>query len=417
MSFHKAFLFIGAVLILNGCGTMPASGPYSKDIKKFKHVIKQKYEPKVPFKYEVQDIDSTVLSRLFEDKEVFYDNITWPQNTDAQDIKVNVGDTIQVSIFESESGGLFIPVDSSVRPGNFVTLPSQTIEAEGTVKVPYAGELKVVGKTTQEIAEEIEQRIENQAIEPQVVVSFTGRSGAEVSVLGSVNQSQRLELGFNNFKILDVIAQAGGPSAPGYETWVQLQRDDKEYSIPFDQLVLSPKQNIYSEVGDMLYLYSQPEIFNAFGAVQNSGAVPFGKRNLPLSEALGLANGLVDGSADPAEIYIYRQPTKKMVQVAEKIEKNKESLLDSIRVLNSVYDVKPKTLSNNSAPMNIASNEVATIYRLNMREAQGLFLAQKFMMQDQDIVYVANAESVEFVKFLGILNSNATTTTNTKNAY
>jgi polysaccharide export outer membrane protein len=39
-------------------------------------------------------------------------------------IRFGIGDVVNVTIFEAAAGGLFIPIEAGVRPGNFVNLPS-----------------------------------------------------------------------------------------------------------------------------------------------------------------------------------------------------------------------------------------------------------------------------------------------------
>src|SRR5262249_45372505 len=48
-------------------------------------------------------------------------------------IRVGEGDVVQVTIFESSAGGLFIPAEAGVRPGNFVTLPNQIVDRGGQI--------------------------------------------------------------------------------------------------------------------------------------------------------------------------------------------------------------------------------------------------------------------------------------------
>jgi len=55
------------------------------------------------------------------------------------EINFGVGDTVGVTIFESAAGGLFIPSEGSVRPGNFIELPNQLVDKSGYITVPYAG--------------------------------------------------------------------------------------------------------------------------------------------------------------------------------------------------------------------------------------------------------------------------------------
>src|ERR1041385_8781968 len=62
-----------------------------------------------------------------------------------------IGDTVAVTIFEAAAGGLFIPIEAGVRPGNFVQLPNQTIDNDGNISVPYAGTIKAAGRTNVQI--------------------------------------------------------------------------------------------------------------------------------------------------------------------------------------------------------------------------------------------------------------------------
>ena len=47
------------------------------------------------------------------------------------EIRFGIGDVISVSIFEAAAGGLFIPSEAGVRPGNFVTLAEPTGRHQG----------------------------------------------------------------------------------------------------------------------------------------------------------------------------------------------------------------------------------------------------------------------------------------------
>ena len=92
------------------------------------------------------------------------------------EITFGIGDIISVTIFEAAAGGLFIPAEASVRPGNFVTLPNQPVDTKGFISIPYAGLVPAAGKTPAQVEKEIVDRIKNRAIEPQAVVALvTGK--------------------------------------------------------------------------------------------------------------------------------------------------------------------------------------------------------------------------------------------------
>ncbi len=383
-------------LLLASCGAMPVSGPQGGIGNGASVSIKDKSNSKDSFHYAIVEFSTSVMEKITARASSDYGDVSWPAKSVPEIVKVNVGDTIQVTIYEAQSGGLFIPKEAGVRPGNYISLPPQTVERSGYITVPYVGLVKAANRTTVDIGNSIATSLSDRAIEPQVVVSFSDRSGSEVSVIGAVEDATRFSLNFGGDRVLDAIASAGGPSAPGYETWVSLQRGDNEYEIPFDQLILDSEKNIYVQSNDTIYLYREPKRFTAYGATEFQGSRSFGKRNLFLSEALGLVNGLSDTQADPAEIYIYRHESS-----------------DHLRALVfEDHDRKQLELINGKT--------VPVIYKLDLRDPNGFFWAQQFPMQSEDVIYVANAKSVEFLKFINILNRTTSTATNvkrTKNAY
>ena len=50
-----------------------------------------------------------------------------------------------------------------------------------------------------------------------------------------------------------------------------------------------------------------------------------------------------------------------------------------------------------------SQGRVPTIYRLDMSDPGAFLVAQGFMVKNKDVIYVANASSIEFAKFLNIM--------------
>ncbi|MCK5374455.1 MAG: polysaccharide export protein [Alphaproteobacteria bacterium] len=409
MSLKRVSTLCFLSLLISSCGALPVAGPYSHDLRKDAaieitgHRISKDLEINdnstimaKQMKYVVIDINEHTIDTIAKNRKAYGKKpANWPEKTKSHVTKVDVGDSISITIYEQNSGGLFVPKEAGVRPGNFITLPPQIVDSYGYITVPYAGSIKATGKTTAQIGEAITSALSELALAPQVVVSFSSRGGTEVSVLGAVRNASRFSLGFNNERILDVIAAAGGPTAPGYETWVSLQRDEKEYSVIMDNLLLEPSKNIFMHPNDTVYLYREAEVFNVYGAASNQGTLNFNKRSLSLSEALGRAQGLQDNRADPAEIYIYKEEPYAYIQAI------KEDL----------------SLGEEDKYAQFVASYVPVIYKLNLREHKGFFFAQKFPVSNQDTIYIANAESVEYLKFLDIVSNTSTTVENTDNTF
>jgi polysaccharide export outer membrane protein len=291
------------------------------------------------------------------------------------ELKFGVGDVLSVTIFEAAAGGLFIPAEAGVRPGNYVTLPDQAIDSFGNITVPYAGQIKAAGRTAVEVQNSIIAAIRNRAIEPQATVTMTHQNTSLVSVFGEVNTPSRFGASASGAgdRILDDITRAGGIKDQGFATWVMLERAGKRAAVPFENLVADPSNNIYVQPGDRIYVYQEQQKFLALGATGQSGEFNFDDWRINLAEGVSKAGGLLDTRADPGAIFLYRREPK---DVAERL---------GVDV--SKFDTPT----------------VPVIFSVNFRDPTGFFLASKTMMRNGDVIYVSNARSVEVTKFLNYL--------------
>jgi polysaccharide export outer membrane protein len=295
-----------------------------------------------------------------------------------------IGDTVAVTIFEAAAGGLFIPIEAGVRPGNFVTLPDQSVDNDGNISVPYAGTVPAAGRTNVQIQNDIIERIRNRAIEPQVVVALSKQNTGLVSVFGEVNLPVRIPasgLGAQD-RVTDTITRAGGIRGQGFETWVTLERKGKRATVPFANLIYQSENNIFVQPGDRIYVYREQQKFIAFGAAGQQGEFNFDAWRINLAEAVAKAGGLVDVQADPGAVFLYRSEPR---EVAKKLGADLSRIPEN-------WDVIP------------------VIFSVNFRDPGGYFLATRMQMRSQDVVFIANSATVEITKFLTFLNSVMSTT-------
>ena len=205
------------------------------------------------------------------------------------EIRFGIGDVVSVTIFEAAAGGLFIPTEAGVRPGNFVTLPNQPVDTKGYISVPYAGLVPTAGKTPAEVQQEIVKRIRNRAIEPQVVVALVTQNTSLITVVGEMNTaftpSGRIPAQPAGEHLLDVITRAGGIRDFGQDLWLTLERNGRRATVPFGSLVYEPGNNIWAWPGDTIFLYKEPQTYLAFGATGLQGQFQFSAG--PQSSALG----------------------------------------------------------------------------------------------------------------------------------
>jgi polysaccharide export outer membrane protein len=365
-----------AILIaLGGCSLIPASGPYSEDVKSGQSAA-------IPYSLVNLNTETVSIIGRYEPRGLsgaFPDKRVQPSK-----IKFGIGDVVSVTIFEASAGGLFIPTEAGVRPGNFVTLPDQTVDNDGNISVPYAGLVKAAGRFNGEIQDDIVNRIKNRAIEPQVVVTLSQQRTSLVSVFGEVNTPNRFPaaaFGAQD-RITDAITRAGGIKGQGFESWVMLQRGARRATVPFANLVYEASNNIYVQPGDRIYVYREQQKFLAFGAAGQQGEFNFDAWRINLAEAVGKAGGLVDVQADPGSVFLYRLEPRELA---------------------ALLGVDVSKFTGELIPI---------IFSISFRDPGGYFLATNLQMRNQDVLFIANAKAVDVNKFLVYLNNILTTVNN-----
>jgi len=213
------------------------------------------------------------------------------------------------------------------------------------------------------------------------VVALTQQRTSLVSVIGEVNTPTRFPAAAYGAqdRVTDAITRAGGIKGQGYETWVMLERGKRRATVPFANLVYEPSNNIYVQPGDRIYVYREQQKFLAFGATGQQGEFNFDAWRINLAEAVGKAGGLVDVQADPGSIFLYRLEPRELAQQLG-------------------VDVSKFT-----------GELIPVIFSTSFRAPGGYFLATNFQMRNQDVIFVANAESVDVNKFLisvdGLMNT------------
>jgi len=143
-----------------------------------------------------------------------------------------------------------------------------------------------------------------------------------------------------------------------------------------ERLVSDPAENIYAQPGDVLTLVQVPQTFSVLGATGQNAQVKFNAESITLVEALAKAGGLQDLRSDPAGVFLFRFETP--------------------AVVTALSAAQLATGPDRSSPV---------VYRLDMSDANSYFLAQRFPVEDKDIIYVANARLNELQKFFTLLNT------------
>lgn len=369
-----------AATALSGCAIIPTSGPMREDVIESAQFKPVSSGPNLP--YALVRITPDVARVILSDDTLPHFDGSFLAPKPAH-ITIGVGDVLNITVFEAAAGGLFIPSDAGARPGNFVNLPAQQVDAKGDINVPYAGSIPVLGLTPQDVQAIIQKRLANRALEPQAVVTLADRRSAPVSVVGEVTTSAHYTIDPGGERVLAALARAGGSRFPTYETIITIQRNGASQSALLSVIASDPQQNIQLYPGDTVVVVHEPRYFIVAGAIGNYSAsigvqnrrIAFGDNTISMADALGISGSLTDTQANPNGVFLYR-----MVPQAQ--------------------------LAAMNVPITPAmADPVPTILMLNLRDPTGYFIARSFPMHAEDFIYVSNAPSTDLEKFLALIGA------------
>lgn len=369
-----------AVAVLAGCSTtfLPSSGPSSRDLV---------FEPGEETGVEVKLVDLTVpvLRRLVQaERRVSLTDALG--GATAPNIRIGPGDAVEVLVWEAPPAALFGTAATEAR-GNLntssrVTFPEQIVNGSGNINIPFAGAVRAIGRTPQEVGDDIARRLKGKANDPQVIVRIGRSVSSTVTVVGEVNNSTRLPLTAQGERLLDALAATGGLRQPVGRLTVRITRETVDQgrritrvaSVPLEAIITDPAQNVVLQPGDVLTVLHQPNTLTVLGATSRNEELAFETQGITLAQAVARAGGLQDSRANPAGVFIFR--------------------FEDPAVLDNVPQ-SPYTLDG----------RVPVVYRADFKDPTMFFLARDFPMRHRDILFVSNAPAAELQKFMNLLSN------------
>ncbi len=362
---------LAAAALLSGlaaCGSLPTQGPLATE------VVAQVSQDSLS-RYLIVDVDERIADIVRKRRGDTFRG-RFGDGRPAPYQRVGVGDGLTVTIWEAAPGGLFSSpiVDRASTGSRSVNIPNQVVAQDGSITVPYAGRIRVLGLTPPQIEAQIVSQLTGKAIEPQALVTISNNVSNTATVTGEVTQGARIPLTVRGDRILDVISAAGGIRAPVHETYITLLRGGRSVTVPMQAILNNPSENIYVLPGDVLTAIRQPQTYTAFGATMKNAVIPFEQVEITLEEAIAKAGGLIDLQADPDGVFLFRFEPAWLARE-----------LDPTRVVQT------------------GATTVPVVYKMSMRDARAYFYARQFPMQNKDILYVSNAPLTEVEKILRMI--------------
>jgi len=337
-------------LFLGGCASLPISGPTGHEI------VKEQREPKTGLHYQLVEVDD--FSKL--------PGVPVPTPPAVDDAPVaptdliGSGDVLNISLYETgvtlfaASGpGSALAANAQVggvdNGAHVTNLVSMRVDDQGFIRFPFVGKLQAAGLTTAHLQADIRAALRGMSQNPQIVVTIEQSLTNSVIVGGEIVKSGRLTLQTNRETVADVVALAGGYRGETKDLLLRVNRNGRVQDFRLADMMSGRVQAMRARPGDRIDVIRQPLSFSVMGAADRVQQIPFAAPTMSLAEAVSLAGGANPNLGDAKAIFVFR--------------------------LETGPDGKPLPI----------------VYHLNMLNAGTLFLAQRFPMQDKDVLYVGNA--------------------------
>ncbi len=356
----KLLLASVLALVLNACAAIPADGPNTASITTQSNAVD----------LEIYNIDPGVAAIVAREHEP---NLLQNLGGNRRSITpvLGAGDIIGVTVWESVDGGLFA---GGVQGGRSAALDDILIDRQGMAFIPYAGRLRLGGKTVESARRTIQSNLSKETLKPQVEVRLKSDKRHRVAVTGLVGKPGVYQLGLadGSGKLIETIALAGGAQGKSHRTDVKVVRGKRQGSINLGRLHSRPSYDVNLLPGDKVIVTDKARTFSVLGAVNKSSEHEFTKWNFTLVDALAVAGGLADSRADRTGVFVFR--------------------FEHQRVVNALRE-------RNGLPK-AEERRVPVVYQLNLMEPQSVFNAKTFQMQDRDTLLVTNAPLHQWNKVL-----------------
>lgn len=346
-------------LVLTGCsGIFSASGPGASAIQRSAKNA-QSNMPHLQNGYEFVELTPSTIAQYMRPKTAsLKTSVSQPV---VPELRLTPGDVISVMISDSaEDGALFAPLASGGTVFNRVRLNSQ-----GVISLPYVGSVNLRGLTTIQAEARIREQLKKYVTDPQVFINITGDLGGSILVAGDVNKPGRYSTLEGPLTLLDVVNLAGGPKLEPYLVDVVVRNGHQVSRYNYADLLNGLNHPIAANTE--VVVERAKKRFIAMGAVQTPGLHDLPSKQPTLLDVLGAVGGLSDQRANASGVFIFR-------------------LADGTH-----YDARTNT---------IVSKERPQVFQLNLQDPTSMFIAQQFLIQPDDAVYVSNAGTYELQKLI-----------------
>ena len=178
-------------------------------------------------------------------------------NNEPYRLQVNDILAIDIKAENEENVSLFKTSNASGSGGNLY-FSGYTVDRHGNIRIPYIGDLNVLGYTEKEVREKIEIELGKFLKKTEFIFVTVKLEGIKFTVTGEVGGPGTKILVQNEVSIIDAIANAGEITEYGNKQDVTVIRKSldgvKKYKIDLTNIDVFESENFYIQPNDIIYV-------------------------------------------------------------------------------------------------------------------------------------------------------------------
>lgn len=357
LPFSKVVAFAMLSLVLAACDALPRGAPVEREVTE---VVSGEVAD-----FAVYPVTRGFLGVLSEWPATGERHLNWiPSSGGARTQVIASGDQLQLTVWDSADDSLLTNGEASA------VIDALTVSPDGTIFVPYVGNVRVSGMSTQLARERLQEEIDIIAPSAQVQLEMVEGRTNSVDLVGGVGAPGRLPMPDRNYTVLNAIADAGGVRAGMENPQIRLIRAGSIYGTSIDRLFAEPGLDTLLRGGDRVIVEDDRRYFLSLGAAGDQSQHAFPQDRVTALDALAIIGGVESSRGDPGGILVLREYSTNAVRADA-----------------------------------LGPDQSRVVFSLDMTNADGLFSARNFRIYPGDLVLVTESPVTGVQTIFGLIGS------------
>jgi len=342
--FTRTLLMLGLVAmlpaVLSSCSNLPAGAPASDDIKK-------------QVGAENPGFAIYMITRAFLPSVA-----DWPATGDQEHLSwigasrgartqiIQPGDMLTLQIWDSSDNSLLTSPEA-----RSVQLQNVEVAANGSIFVPYIGNVSVIGLTPDLAREALQSNLEVIIPSAQVQLGLVEGRSNSVQLVGGVARPGTYPMPDRNYSVLSLLSDGGGVRIDLNNPQIRMVRQGSIFGTSVEKLLDNPGLDTLLHGGDQVFIEEDKRYFLSFGATGVEALHTFSKDRISAMDAVAIMGGVADGKADPQGLLILR-------------EYNSSAVRSGVR----------------------GPRQTRVVFSVDLTSVDGLFSARQFQINPNDLI-------------------------------